>query len=644
MILRRRSLDQEQQQQHPTGGILATSMQDGDKRGYKRGYKHKQYLPLTTHSRREWSTVSESYRGLRTRYQQLITLIYTAILASHTILSEGGKRDDGHEEEKKSMDDSDYVISGGETSRESQRRNEEDQHQNQHQHQQQQQPSSMGESVAQWLSSGLIARPTFEMSPSNDSINNNNNKTDRYVNHKSDTLHCRNSYEILIGLIRTNEAARRLASLLLGEDPIDTAVSDPTVTKTKIKTTNKEKWLERLSSEEPGADLFLWTLQEIWPRLLELPTSAHETGCQDKNHERIAISVVVPTFREDGRILASKIRGSLEYATEPHRIEIIIVHVIESKSESENENENERRHGKENDRDRDDDSCEIPSLFTKTIRKHLVSATSVQNNRSTGTMPFSGHPVVRILEYNGGGGRGPCLNFGAKHARGGILAFLHADTRLATYGWDTALAEALTGDSNGRAGTTCCAYSFAIDTSPEVLTVQTKESSDCQKMESQRFSNGYTNDCHQYYPPGLRAVEMTANLRCKMFSMPYGDQCLCLPTAVFRYIGGYPDQCLMEDYELIRLLRMRSVASLAMNRILGSGKERIELLSDYKAICSPRRWQKYGVLFVTYTNSNCVERYSNGKLTPDELFCEYYGTRTPPNRINGDRSPWELGL
>jgi hypothetical protein len=583
------------------------------------------FLPLTTHSHREWLTVSESYQGLRTRYHQLLELIYTGILATQTKLP---NEENIGEEEEESLDDNEYVIVDGNTCQENKTRKKEEQ------------PSSVGEVVAKWLSTGLmVVSTTLRMTPST-------TPTKRSNPDKSDSLHCHNSLETLIGLIRTNEAARRLASLLLGEDPIHVtatsstnSASDTTITKRQTRK-NKEKWLERLSSEQPGADAVLQALREIWSRLLELPASlppAHESDCHN-NTETIAISMIVPSFREDGGQLASKIQGSLEHAIEPHRIEIIIVHVMEKDQYQEAEDRNS------------ESFCENLSSFEKTIREQIVSTKTVVKDcsRRTATRPSSVRPVLRILEYHGGGGRGPCLNFGAKHARGSILTFLHGDTRLATYGWDKEISKALEEDGSDGSRTTCCAFSFAIDTSPEALTVRTTKTSDCSKEES--WDCNESSHYQQYYPPGLRAIEVTANLRCKLFSLPYGDQCLSLPTAVFRYIGGYPDQCLMEDYELIRLLRMRSAASLARHsvRILGSdsdrGQETVELLSDHKALCSPRRWQNYGVLYVTYTNSYCVKRYNNGEVTPDELFCEYYGTTAPPNRMNGERSPWEAGL
>ena len=86
--------------------------------------------------------------------------------------------------------------------------------------------------------------------------------------------------------------------------------------------------------------------------------------------------------------------------------------------------------------------------------------------------------------------------------------------------------------------TTCCAFSFAIEK---------KESSSSRTPQQKGI-------------PGITAIEYTANLRSKFFQLPYGDQCLSLPSSIFQSIGGYPDQCLFEDYELVRYIRLRYVA------------------------------------------------------------------------------------
>merc|ERR1711865_1075427 len=96
---------------------------------------------------------------------------------------------------------------------------------------------------------------------------------------------------------------------------------------------------------------------------------------------------------------------------------------------------------------------------------------------------------------------------------------------------------------------------------------------------------------------------------------------------------GYPDQCLMEDYELIRLLRLRSQYYRSQNHrrpqhtsTTATIEEHIQLLpSPYQALCSPRRWQHYGVLYTTYTNSKLVWHYNTGRFSPEALYQKYYG-------------------
>ncbi len=51
-----------------------------------------------------------------------------------------------------------------------------------------------------------------------------------------------------------------------------------------------------------------------------------------------------------------------------------------------------------------------------------------------------------------------------------------------------------------------------------------------------------------------------ANLRSKVFGLPYGDQALLVSRADYEAAGGYPDQPLMEDVALVR--RLPSVTAL----------------------------------------------------------------------------------
>lgn len=64
-----------------------------------------------------------------------------------------------------------------------------------------------------------------------------------------------------------------------------------------------------------------------------------------------------------------------------------------------------------------------------------------------------------------------------------------------------------------------------------------------------------------YFALGFRAagtapklVAAWANLRSRWFGLPYGDQGLLLPRALYNRVGGYPNIPLMEDVALIRTL------------------------------------------------------------------------------------------
>lgn len=55
-----------------------------------------------------------------------------------------------------------------------------------------------------------------------------------------------------------------------------------------------------------------------------------------------------------------------------------------------------------------------------------------------------------------------------------------------------------------------------------------------------------------------RLVSGWANFRSRL-GLPYGDQGLLLPVALYREVGGYPDQPLMEDVAIARRLRGRLI-------------------------------------------------------------------------------------
>ncbi|MBC6441882.1 MAG: TIGR04283 family arsenosugar biosynthesis glycosyltransferase [Rhodobacteraceae bacterium] len=113
-------------------------------------------------------------------------------------------------------------------------------------------------------------------------------------------------------------------------------------------------------------------------------------------------------------------------------------------------------------------------------------------------------------------GRGYQLAAGAELARGDWLLVLHADTALPD-GWMASVAAHI------RSGAGAGYFDLSFD------------------------AGGLA----------ARLVAGWANLRARLFGLPYGDQGLLLPMSLYRSVGGYPHIPLMEDVALARALHGR---------------------------------------------------------------------------------------
>jgi rSAM/selenodomain-associated transferase 2 len=165
-------------------------------------------------------------------------------------------------------------------------------------------------------------------------------------------------------------------------------------------------------------------------------------------------------------------------------------------------------------------------------------------------------------------GKASQMNAGAQAARGDILLFLHADTRL-----DPGFAEQVL-DALSQPGVAAGAFHLAID------------------------GKGF----------GLRIIEWLANFRSRVLQMPYGDQALFVRADLFSSAGGFPAQPIMEDFALVRKLKR---------------KGRIKIL-PLAANTSSRRWQKLGVLHTTALNQAIIIGYLLG-VNPQKLAEWYRG-------------------
>lgn len=160
-------------------------------------------------------------------------------------------------------------------------------------------------------------------------------------------------------------------------------------------------------------------------------------------------------------------------------------------------------------------------------------------------------------------GRARQMNAGAAIARGAILIFLHADTKLPE-GALQKISQVL-GNPKYIGG----AFDLGIDSDKLIL----------------------------------KYIAVRASFRSRLNRIPYGDQAIFIRKNYFDKIGGFRDIPLMEDVDLMR-------------RIKKDGKK-IHILRD-KVITSARRWENEGAVYTTLRNQIIVFLYYLG-VSPHKL-------------------------
>ena len=88
--------------------------------------------------------------------------------------------------------------------------------------------------------------------------------------------------------------------------------------------------------------------------------------------------------------------------------------------------------------------------------------------------------------------------------------------------------------------------------------------------------------------PGLEFLRVTSNWRARLLGQVFGDQALFVRRSVFDALGGFPDQPLLEDFELSRRLRARgrlvvlsAEVTASSRRILAHGPWRMTVLMQW---------------------------------------------------------------
>lgn len=163
-------------------------------------------------------------------------------------------------------------------------------------------------------------------------------------------------------------------------------------------------------------------------------------------------------------------------------------------------------------------------------------------------------------------GRGTQQHTGAKAASKDILLFLHSDTKLPCI-----FAEEIQ-QILQRPGVAAGAFQLQID-------------------------------CQGFF---YTIIEDGVNIRSRYFRLPYGDQALFMYRQTYESVGGFSNQPIMEDIDLIQRLKK---------------KGKIELTSS-QVLTSARRWQNKGILRTLLINQIMLAGWMLG--IPPRFLAQWY--------------------
>ncbi len=220
----------------------------------------------------------------------------------------------------------------------------------------------------------------------------------------------------------------------------------------------------------------------------------------------------------------------------------------------------------------------IPAAVDGVIREVIV----VDGGSRDRTLMIAENAGVEILETSPG--RGCQLRLGAKRARFPWLLFLHADTQLAP-GWEQAAESFMAKVDLGRIPPAAAAFRFRL------------------------ADDGWKP----------RALEAAVAVRCGLFRMPYGDQGLLIPRTLYEEMGGFSEQPLMEDIDIIRRL----------------GRRRLHMLRA-DAVTSAVRYRREGYGRRILRNQACLALYAAG-VAPERIAAIY--TPEQPATANAKQQP-----
>lgn len=216
----------------------------------------------------------------------------------------------------------------------------------------------------------------------------------------------------------------------------------------------------------------------------------------------------------------------------------------------------------------------VPAAVDGLIREVIV----VDGGSSDRTLEIADGAGAEIVKSEGG--RGRQLKAGAARARFPWLLFLNGDTYLDA-GWERDANLHIERVDNGRRRAAAASFRFALD------------------------DEG-----------GLpRLLETMASLRSGLFKLPYGDQGLLIPRALYDEVGGFSELPALEDLDLVRRL----------------GRGRLVALNA-RAVTGGERYRRDGYLSRMMRNQACLGLYLIG--VPVATIANMFGP--PPTAQIGE--------
>jgi rSAM/selenodomain-associated transferase 2 len=194
----------------------------------------------------------------------------------------------------------------------------------------------------------------------------------------------------------------------------------------------------------------------------------------------------------------------------------------------------------------------MEQMRASTISKEIIVVDGSSSDETVAIARSTGACIIAAPR-----GRGIQLAAGAGAAVGDWLLFLHADCRLG-HGWEAAVSRFLAArEATGRAGY----FDFALDD----------------------------------VAPAARRMERIVAWRCRVLSLPYGDQGLLISRSLYCAVGGFAPLPLMEDVDLVRRLGRRRLARIGA-----------------RCISSPERYRRGGYWRRPLRNLLCLSLYFAG--------------------------------